>query len=64
MSFTELMGVEQASSALGVSRSLVHHLVRQGTLVPAGRIGKRGQYVFDAADVNDLARVRAADNAL
>lgn len=64
MATTELMGVDDARRALGVSRWMVHALVRRGGLSPLGRIGIRGQYVFDAADVQALAKERADDKAL
>ena len=64
MTTIDLMGTHDAAVALGVTRSTVLTLVLKTALTPVGRIGKRQEYVFDAAEVRALAKERADDQAL
>ena len=58
-----LIGTAEAARILGgVSHRTVHRLVESGDLTPAMTApgGRAGAFLFDRADVERLAKVRAA----
>ncbi len=58
-----LIGTVEAARILGgVSHRTVHRLVESGDLTPSMTApgGKNGTFLFDRADVERLAKVRAA----
>ncbi|WP_156801754.1 helix-turn-helix transcriptional regulator [Corynebacterium mastitidis] len=59
MTTTELIGSAEAGRLLGLSRNGVNRRVENGTLTPAGRIGRRGIHVFDRAEIERLAESEA-----
>lgn len=55
MSSYELIGATDAARILGISRAAFQLIVTDGKVEPAARIGKRGIFVFDRADIERLA---------
>lgn len=60
MSTTELIGAVEAAGILGISRPGIHKRVKEGRLEPFAKIGQRGVYVFDRADIEAIAQKEAA----
>lgn len=60
MSTRELIGAVEAAGILGISRPGIHKRIREGRLAPFAKIGRRGIYVFDRADIEALAEKEKA----
>lgn len=55
MSTNTLVGAEAAARRLGLSRSGFNKAVQEGRIPVAARLGKRGTYVFDRAEIEAIA---------
>lgn len=55
MSNLDVIGATDAAKLLGVARSTIAARVQSGTLTPTARVGKRGTFVFDRAEIERLA---------
>lgn len=59
-----LIGTQDATRLLSMSRRDVVRLVERGELVPVGKLpGTTGAYLFDPNDVAALAAARAPEEA-
>lgn len=57
----DLLPTSAVAQRLGVHVRTIHRWVNEGVLIPVVRTpGIRGAYLFDRADVERLAKVRAA----
>lgn len=56
MTTKELIGTTGAAEALGLTRQGILKRISDGRLTPMGAVGKRGTYVFDRAEIEEMAR--------
>lgn len=56
MTTKELIGTTGAAEALGLTRQGILKRISDGRLTPMGAVGKRGIYVFDRAEIEEMAR--------
>ena len=60
MSSNDFIGATDAAKALGLSRPGFNVRVRNGDVMPVGRVGKRGTYGFDRAAIERMAEEEKA----
>lgn len=56
MTTKEIIGTTGAAEALGLTRQGILKRISDGRLTPMGAVGKRGTYVFDRAEIEEMAR--------